>query len=139
MTKNAPRPLGRIALTLLLLSSLVVFSHDSLVAQEGTPPVEPPTPSLSTVSRSVGDQDGNRRRHVPQLGLPDHSSEWRYEPTLSARCPGSWDGFLNMSWAASDVRWGSYINGCWDYSYSGDARFTWTNLRIHEFFMTNGW
>jgi hypothetical protein len=60
-------------------------------------------------------------------------------PPYQSVAPGDWDGFLNMSWAASDVRWGACTSGCRDYSYPGDARFRWTNTRMHEFFTANGW
>jgi len=55
--------------------------------------------------------------------------------------PGSWAGFLNKSWSASDARWGvcNTSNGCNDYSYPGDARFSWMNTVMIELFQSNGW
>lgn len=53
--------------------------------------------------------------------------------------PGTWQGFLNMSWHPQDLRWSNCTAGCTDYSYPGDARYLWMQDVINQFDALYGW
>lgn len=60
-------------------------------------------------------------------------------PLWFIEAPGTWSGFLNMSWLVRDPRWGDCSAGCTDVSYPGDSRYAWVYDQMRGYFNNHGW
>ncbi|MDX1990791.1 MAG: hypothetical protein SF029_00280 [bacterium] len=66
-----------------------------------------------------------------------------YPPTLYQVVPGSWQGFLNMSWNRSRDPGAPtpyavcYPNPCNDLRYSGDRRYEWMSTQMAQIYTQN--